>query len=108
LVSKAFNRDAHETKVAVKILMRIAKGKNVSHVEIKFLKEQSIGIDKAIVGLQAVPSSSISIVAIEKFGQKHGFTIFPKAQVDPYHDKNEPTEYNNPSELLIDKNINSN
>ena len=89
MVGKAFKREAHETEVAARILLKIAKGKNVSHEEIKFLKEQSIDLGKAlaIIGLQAVPGSSVAIIAIEKFGQKHGFTLFPKAQIEPDQDK---------------------
>jgi hypothetical protein len=84
-VGLAFQREAHETEVASKILMKIIKGKEVTHEEIQFLKDQSVDLGKAltIIGLQAVPGSNIAIIAIEKFGQKHGFTLFPKAQIEP-------------------------
>ena len=85
LVGKAFQREAHETELASRILMKIIKGKEVTHEEIQFLKDQSVDLGKAltIIGLQAVPGSNIAIIAIEKFGQKHGFTLFPKAQIEP-------------------------
>jgi hypothetical protein len=91
LVGKAFKREAHETEVASRILLKIVERKKVTSNEIKFLKAQSIDLGKALalIGLQAVPGSTIAIIAIEKFGQKHGFTLFPKAQVEPDQEKND-------------------
>jgi hypothetical protein len=84
-VGKAFKRETNETKAASKILLKILKGKEVTHEEVKFLKDQSVDLGKAIaiIGLQAVPGSNIAIIAIEKVGQKYGFTLFPKEQKTP-------------------------
>lgn len=80
-----FKREGKETYIAAKILFKISKGKEVTPEQIKFLKEQSVDIGKALalIGLQAVPGSSVAIVALEKIGEKHGFTLFPKDQNDP-------------------------
>jgi len=93
-VGKAFKRESEETRAASKILMRIVKGKEVTHEEIQFLKDQSVDLGKAmaIIGLQAVPGSSIAIIAIEKVGQKHGFTLFPKEQKEPWQEKIDVSE----------------
>ena len=63
----------------------MAKGKEVTPEQVQFLKDQSVDVGKALalIGLQAIPGSSVAIIAIEKAGQKHGFTLFPKDQVDP-------------------------
>lgn len=80
-----FKREARETYIASKILRDIVKGREVTPEQIKFLKEQSIDFGKALalIGLQSIPGSSIAIVALEKVGQKHGFTLFPRDQTDP-------------------------
>ena len=82
---EAFKREAHETQLASKILLHLIEGHKETPEQIKFLKEQSIDFGKVliIIGLQAVPCSSVAIIALEKIGQKHGFTIFPKAQEAP-------------------------
>ncbi|HWY36088.1 MAG TPA: hypothetical protein VNX68_15695 [Nitrosopumilaceae archaeon] len=82
---EAFKREAHETQLASKILLHLIEGHPETPEQISFLKEQSIDFGKVlvIIGLQAVPFSSVAIIALEKIGQKHGFTLFPKAQVDP-------------------------
>ena len=84
-IGVAFKRETSETYIASKILRDIIKGKEVSPEQIKFLKEQSADIGKALalIGLQAIPGSSVAIIAIEKVGQKHGFTLFPQDQTDP-------------------------
>ena len=84
-----FKREGSETVIASKILFIMAQGKEVSPEQIKFLKEQSIDFGKAlgIIGLQAIPGSSVAIVALEKIGQKHGFSLFPQDQVDPKMDE---------------------
>lgn len=84
-VGKAFKREVSETKIASQILLKIIKGKEVTPEQIKFLKNQSIDIGKAlaIIGLQAVPGSSIAIIALEKAGKKYGFTLFPRDQNGP-------------------------
>ena len=100
-VGKVFKREAHETRVASKILMKIIKGKDVTPEEIKYLKDQSADLGKAltVIGLQAVPGSSLAIVAIEAVGRKHGFTLFPKEQVEPGQEKTDASEQISPSEL---------
>ena len=81
----ASKRELHETYVASEILLKLSTGHEVSGEQIKFLKEQSVDFTKALVliGLQAVPGSSVAIIALEKIGEKHGFTLFPKAQENP-------------------------
>lgn len=88
-----FQREAQETHTASKILLKIIKGKEVTPEQIKFLKEQSIDFGKALalIGLQAVPGSSVAIIALEKVGQKHGFTLFPKDQIEPEDKKPDET-----------------
>jgi hypothetical protein len=95
-VGKAFKRESEETKAASKILLKIVKGKEVTSEELHFLKEQSVDLGKAlaIIGLQAVPGSSIAIIAIEKLGQKHGFTLFPKDQKEPCEERIDFSEKN--------------
>ena len=75
-------REVNETYEASLILLKMSKGKHVSKKEVEFLKTQSIDVAKAlgIIGLQAIPFSSIGIIAIEVIGKKHGFTLFPKGQ----------------------------
>ena len=99
-IGNAFKREARETKDASKILMRIMEGKEVSHEEIKFLKSQSADLGKAlaIIGLQAVPGSSIAIIAIEKVVQRHGFTLFPKDQEEAWLEKKSEPEHDRHSE----------
>jgi hypothetical protein len=84
-IGLASKREIHETYLASEILWKLSVGHEVSEEQIKFLKEQSIDFAKALtlIGLQAVPGSSVAIIALEKIGQKHGFTIFPQAQKDP-------------------------
>lgn len=79
---KAIGREVKETKQAAKILYKLAKGGQPSNEEIQFLKSQSADLGKALVliGLQAVPGSSLAVVGIEKLLKKHGMTLFPQAQ----------------------------
>lgn len=88
-VGRAIKRETNETYLASKILLKIAKGEEVTQEQIKFLKEQSIDFGKALalIGLQAVPGSSLAIIAIEKAGKKYGFSVFPKDQKDPEVDE---------------------
>lgn len=82
---KASKREMRETCLASEILLKISVGQDVTEEQIKFLKEQSIDFAKAVtlIGLQAIPGSSVAIILLEKIGQKHGFTLFPQAQQDP-------------------------
>ena len=77
--------EARETYVAAEILIKLLEDKPVSEEQIKFLKEQSVDVAKvlAIIGLQAVPGSSIAIIVLERFALKHGFTLFPKTRKMP-------------------------
>ena len=88
---KASKREMHETYLASEILLKISVGQDVTDEQIKFLKEQSIDFAKALtlIGLQAIPGSSVAIIVLEKLGQKHGFTLFPQAQQDPNESKEE-------------------
>jgi len=81
-IEHATIREAKETHEASLILLHIAKGKEVSKEEVKFLKNQSLDLGKAlaIIGLQAVPFSSVAIITIEVVAKKHGFSIFPASQ----------------------------
>jgi len=82
---KAFGREATETIAASKILLKMLSKSEVSEDEVSFLKDQSIDIVKALalIGLQAVPGSSVGIIALEKIAQRKGITLFPKAQTIP-------------------------
>ena len=82
--AEATAREIKETAKAAQILAKLVRRKHPTPEEIKFLKSQSVDIAKAValIGLQAVPGSSLGIIALEKIGQKHGFTLFPKAQED--------------------------
>jgi hypothetical protein len=106
-LGKYFQREAHETEVASKILMRIVKGKKVTPEEINFLKDQSVDVGKALalIGIQVFPGSTLAIFAMEKVGRKYGFTIFPKAQKEPGQEKNDIAEQCIPSGMKICKTI---
>jgi hypothetical protein len=86
---QAFKREANETIIASKILGRMIKGKEVSQEQINFLKNQSIDLGKAlaIIGVQAIPGSSVAVIALEKLADKHGFTLFPQDQGAPNMDE---------------------
>jgi len=87
-VSKAVVRETVETAAAAKIFLKILSNSEISEKEVEFLKDQSVDIVKALalIGLQAVPGSSIGIIALEKFAKSKGFTILPKAQEIPKDD----------------------
>ncbi len=78
-------RETHDTYIAAEILLKICKDQPVSDDQIEFLKSQSIDLTKvvALIGLQAVPGSSLAIIALEKVLEKHNLTIFPKTLTDP-------------------------
>ena len=82
---KAISRETLETIAASKILLKLISKSEVSNDEVDFLKDQSVDLAKALalIGLQAVPGSSVGIIALEKLAQKKGFTLFPKAQDIP-------------------------
>lgn len=84
-LGQAVKREANETAIAARILKNMLQKKEVSPEQVEFLKGQSADIGKAlaIIGLQAVPGSSIAIVALEKVAQKYNFSLFPQDQTDP-------------------------
>ena len=85
-VGKAIGREAKETLVASKILIKLIKNKKEpTKKEIEFLKAQSkdLGKSLALIGLQAIPGSSVAIIALEKTLKKHGLSLFPKKQELP-------------------------
>jgi len=98
-IKTIFLRESRETIIAAKILKKLLKDENsVTSEEIKFLKSQSVDIGKAIglVGLQFIPGSSVGIIALEKIGNKRGFTVFPRENNLP-ESKNPPASSPPPS-----------
>lgn len=81
----ASKRQIKDTYLASEILLSLTKGHEVSAEQITFLKGQSVNLGKALVliGLQAVPGSSVAIVLLEKVAEKHGFSLFPQEQKEP-------------------------
>ncbi len=79
--------EGQDTQVAAKILLLLLENKPVTPKEISFLKSESIDFTKvlALIGLQAIPGSSIAIVVLQKIAVKHGFSLFPKIVDNPEH-----------------------
>ena len=79
---QAVKRETKETLMAAKIFGKLLKKQEPTPEEIKFLKGQGGDLAKALVllGLQAVPGSSLAVIGIEKFLKKHGMTMFPQSQ----------------------------
>lgn len=73
-------REAKDTYLASEILVYLIRGHDVSEEQIAFLKGQSVNVGKALVliGLQAVPGSSVGIVLLEKLAEKHGLSLLPR------------------------------
>lgn len=92
-IHKTVLRESNETWVAAGILLKIVKGQKVNNEEFIFLRDQTVDIGKALtlIGLQAVPGSSLAIIVIEKAVQKYGFTLFPKEQKRPKTNEANPT-----------------
>lgn len=84
-LGSAATSEAQETYVAAEILVKLLEDKPVTEEQIKFLKEQSFDIAKvlALIGLQAVPGSSLAIIVLERIAIKHGFSLFPKIRKTP-------------------------
>lgn len=84
-IEAASKRQLKDTYLASEILLALTKGHDVSDEQITFLKGQSVNLGKALVliGLQAVPGSSVAIVILEKVAEKHGFSLFPQEQKEP-------------------------
>jgi hypothetical protein len=72
--------EGHDDQIAAEILVRLLEKRPVSDEQINFLKEQSIDFAKvlALIGLQAIPGSSIAIIFLEKAAEKYGFSFLPK------------------------------
>lgn len=81
----ATEQQVKDTYLASEILLSLTKGNEVSEEQVIFLKEQSLNLGKALalIGLQAVPGSSIAIIMLEKIAEKHGFTLFPRELKEP-------------------------
>lgn len=81
----ATEQQVKDTYLASEILLSLTKGNAVSEEQIIFLKEQSLNLGKALalIGLQAVPGSSVAIVILEKVAVKHGFSLFPRELKEP-------------------------
>ncbi len=77
--------EGQDTQVAAKILLKFLESKPVTQEQITFLKTESIDFTKvlAIIGLQALPGSSVAIVILQKIAVKHGFSLFPEVIKDP-------------------------
>ena len=77
--------ESYDTLVAGEILLLLLEGKEVSEEQLTFLKKQTIDFTRvlAIIGLQAVPGSSIAIIALQKIGEKYGIEIIPKPTAPP-------------------------
>lgn len=71
--------EAGDDYIAAEILIRLLENREVTHEQISFLKDQSIDFTKvlAIIGLQAIPGSSIGIILLQKIAEKHGFSLLP-------------------------------
>lgn len=96
---KAVKRETIETYAATKILLKILSNSEISDKEVAFLKDQSVDIVKALalIGLQAVPGSSVGIIALEKFAKSKGFTVLPKAHDIPKATSSEDSSQDSPS-----------
>lgn len=81
-LGSAVTRERKETVKAARIFMKIIARRVPSPEEIKFLKSQSLDIVKilSLIGLQAVPGSSVAIAALEAAGKKYGISLLPKDQ----------------------------
>ena len=77
--------EADDDYVAAEILIMFLDDKPVTTEQIIFLKKQSIDFAKvlALIGLQAVPGSSVAIVMLQKVAVKHGFSLFPNPEKAP-------------------------
>ncbi|MFL9484835.1 hypothetical protein ACI6Q2_18770 [Chitinophagaceae bacterium LWZ2-11] len=84
-IETATERQLKDTYLASEILLHLCKGNEASEAQIEFLKGQSVNLGKALalIGLQAVPGSSVAIVILEKSAEKHGFSLFPVALEEP-------------------------
>lgn len=80
--------EARNNYIAAKILIRMIEQKDVSPADIGFLKSQSIDFAKvlALIGLAAVPGSSVAMILLAEAGRKYGFSIFPNTRIEPPKD----------------------
>lgn len=81
-IGNDISREAHETAKAAQIFLKLMDKKSPTPEEIEFLKGQSVDVVKilTLLGLQAVPGSSIAIVALETALKKYGISVLPKNQ----------------------------
>lgn len=72
--------EGKDNRIAAEILLCLLREKPVSNEQLRFLKDQSVDFSKILVliGLQAIPGSSIGIIALEKTAEKYGFTLLPQ------------------------------
>ncbi len=77
--------EVNDDYAAAQILVLFLEDKPVSETDIVFLKKQSIDFAKvlALIGLQAIPGSSVALVVLQKAAEKHGFSIFPDPEKAP-------------------------
>lgn len=83
---RASTREEYEqTLAAGKVLMDIMRGNRPSKEELKFLKEQSVDLLKilGLIGANAIPMSSIILVAIERAMKPYGMSLLPTKQEIP-------------------------
>ncbi len=78
----ALKREARETKVAAKILLKLVTGKGVSFEEKRYLKGQTADVGKVlfILIMKVIPGAFLVLIALEKVVRKYGFSFLPKKQ----------------------------
>ncbi len=74
-----------DTILAARILLRLLDEEPVTATQIRFLKAQSVDITKilALIGLQAVPGSSVALMVLQQIAERHGFSLLPSVIKDP-------------------------
>lgn len=83
-------REASETKIAILILRKMVRGKEVTNGEVKFLKEHSIDLVKIlpIVLISGIPIPVPITPLLIILGRKYGFDLLPKDNRHYLEDKN--------------------
>lgn len=74
-----------QTVAAGKVLMDIMRGGKPTRQELKFLKEQSVDLLKilGLIGANAIPMSSLILVAIERAMKPYGISLLPTKREIP-------------------------
>jgi len=74
-----------QTLAAGRVLMHIIRGGRPTNEELKFLKEQSVDLLKilGLIGANAIPMSSVILVAIERAMKPYGMSLLPNKQEIP-------------------------